>query len=111
MPLGRRDRPMTPPDDSFDDVMARLRAGDEAAAAAIFDRFARRLIALARARLDRLVSSKVDPEDVLQSAFRSFFLRHAEGRWDLIGWDGLWGLLARITVRKCGRRIEHFRAA
>ncbi len=99
------------PDPSFDDLMARLRARDDVAAAAIFNRFARRLIGLARARLDGRLRQKVDPDDVLQSVFRSFFLRHAEGQFTLQSWDSLWSLLTVITVRKCGAWADHFRAA
>jgi RNA polymerase sigma-70 factor (ECF subfamily) len=96
------------PDQSFDALMARLRAGDGDAARRVWERFVRRLVGLARARLDTLVRGKVDPEDVVQSAFRSFFLRHADGQFDLDGWGGLWGLLALITARKCGRQVRHF---
>jgi RNA polymerase sigma-70 factor (ECF subfamily) len=95
-------------DPSFDDVMARLRAGDQDAAREVFQRFAGRLIALAHERLDRLVRPKVDPEDVVQSAFKSFFLRYAAGQFDLGDWDGLWGLLVCITLRKCGREVKRF---
>jgi RNA polymerase sigma-70 factor (ECF subfamily) len=100
-----------PGDGSFEDLMARLRSGDDAAAAAVFDRFAQRLLALARRRLDRLLRPKVDPEDVLQSVYRSFFRRHAEGQYDLESWDGLWGMLTVITLRKCGRSARRFRSA
>jgi RNA polymerase sigma-70 factor (ECF subfamily) len=95
-------------DPSFDDVMDRLRAGDQEAAREIFQRFAGRLIGLAYERLDRLVRTKVDPEDVVQSVFKSFFIRYIEGRFDLGDWDSLWGLLVCITLRKCGREIKHF---
>jgi RNA polymerase sigma-70 factor (ECF subfamily) len=95
-------------DPSFDDVTARLRAGDQDAARAIFQRFAGRLIRLAHERLDSLVRTKVDPEDVVQSVFKSFFLRYAEGRFDLGDWDSLWGLLVVITLRKCGREVKRF---
>jgi len=27
------------------------------------------------------------------------------------GWDGLWGLLTRITLRKCADRVRHYRAS
>jgi RNA polymerase sigma-70 factor (ECF subfamily) len=91
--------------------MARLGAGDEAAAAEVFHRYARRLRALARSRLDRLLRAKVDAEDVLQSVYRSFFRRHAAGQYELEGWDSLWGLLTVITLRKCGRRVRYFRSA
>jgi RNA polymerase sigma-70 factor (ECF subfamily) len=95
-------------DDSFGALMNRLRAGEEVAAAELFQRFARRLIGLARTRLDALMRQKMDPEDVMQSVFKSFFRRHREGNWDLADWDSLWSLLARITIRKCARRAAHY---
>src|SRR5262245_55227837 len=98
-------------DQSFTDLMDRLNAGDDAAAAEIFHRFAHRLIGLARTRLDRLLQAKVDPEDVMQSVYRSFFRRQSENHYHLDGWDGLWGMLTVITLRKCGHRGEYFQAA
>lgn len=95
----------------FAEVMQRLRAGDQDAATHVFRRFADRLICLARGRLDPIIRAKVDPEDVMQSVFRSFFLRHAEGQFQLENWDNLWGMLVVLTVRKCGRRIGYFQAA
>ncbi len=96
------------PDESFDALMARLRARDEAAASRIWNRYVHRLISLARSRLDPLIRRKVDPDEVVQSVFRSFFVRQAEGQVDLTSWDSLWGLLAKITIRKCGRKARHF---
>jgi RNA polymerase sigma-70 factor (ECF subfamily) len=98
-----------PQDDSFDDLMDRLRARDGEAARQVFNRFAGRLVGLARARLDPTVRSKVGPEDVVQSAFRSFFRCHADGQFDVRGWDELWSLLVVITARKCGRQLRRFR--
>jgi RNA polymerase sigma-70 factor (ECF subfamily) len=96
---------------AFEALMARLRNGDQDAAGEVFQRFAQRLIALARSRLDRQVRQKVDPEDVMQSALKSFFWRQAQGEYDLANWDSLWSLLTVITLRKCGYRVRHFRAA
>lgn len=96
---------------SFADLMGRLRAGDAGAAAELFQRYAHRLVGLARGRLDRLTRRLVDPEDVLQSVFRSFFERHAAGQFDLADWDGLWAMLVVLTLRKCGRQVRRFRAA
>ena len=97
-----------PTSESFDDLIGRLRAADDDAAAEIFHRFASRLIQLARKRISSRMRAKVDPESIAQSVFCSFFRRQAEGQFELEGWDSLWGLLARITVRKCGHRIEAF---
>ena len=66
-------------DDTFSRLMARLRAGEDAAAREVFERFAGRLVALARRRCNRLLARKVDPEDVVQSAYKSFFVRHRAG--------------------------------
>jgi RNA polymerase sigma-70 factor, ECF subfamily len=96
---------------SFDDIMARLRGGDDDAARQVFQRFGCRLITLARQRLDRRMRPKMDAEDVLQSAFCSFFKRAAQGQYDLASWEALWGLLVVITISKCAGRAEHFRAA
>ena len=83
---------------------------DDAAAREVFQRYAARLVQLARVRLDRQTRQKVDPEDVVQSVFRSFFTRQAEGRFDLASWDDLWSLLVVITIRKCRRQAVALRA-
>jgi RNA polymerase sigma-70 factor, ECF subfamily len=98
-------------DDSFNVLMGRLRGGDEAAAEEIFRRYAGRLMGLARSRLRGAIRRKMDPDDVVQSAFRSFFRRQREGQFELPDWGSLWGLLAQITLHKCGHRLRGFRAA
>ncbi len=100
-----------PEADSFADLMTRLRDGDEPAAALIFHRFTHRLIGLARCHLHTLLRQKMDPEDVMQSVFRSFFARQTEQPYQLDDWNSLWSLLARLTVRKCGHHIEKFLTA
>ncbi|HEY7424559.1 MAG TPA: ECF-type sigma factor [Gemmataceae bacterium] len=77
----------------------------------LLQRYAHRLIALTRKRLDRRLHGKVDPEDVVQSVFSSFCRSHDEGQWEIIHEDDLWSLLVQITVRKCHRHLEHFLAA
>ena len=86
--------------------MARLRSGEDAAAREVFERFAGRLVALARRRFNRLLARKVDPEDVEQSAYKSFFVRHRAGKLDVSDGDALWNLLILITLRKCADRAE-----
>jgi RNA polymerase sigma-70 factor (ECF subfamily) len=96
---------------SFDDLMTRLRAGDEEAARQIYNRFLYRLLARVRSRLNARLRQKLDPEEVVQSALNSFFRRYAEGQFELTNWDSLLSLLGQITLRKCGHQIEYFRAA
>src|SRR5262245_24738847 len=79
-------------------------------ARAVFDRFTRRLIAVARAHLGEQLRHKVDPEDVVQSAFKSFFLRYSDEELVWEPPDSLWGLLTVITLRKCADRVRYFRA-
>jgi RNA polymerase sigma-70 factor (ECF subfamily) len=92
---------------SFDRLMARLRGGDDEAAATVFHRFACQLITLARDQLGTWMRSKVDPEDIVQSVFRSFFVRFQSEAWQFVNWDSLWGLLTLITLRKCSNWCEY----
>jgi RNA polymerase sigma-70 factor (ECF subfamily) len=96
--------------DSFDGFLDRLQARDADAARELLQRFANQLIALARRRFHPGLQHKVDPEDVVQSTFKSFFRRYGQGNLEAGNWDGLWGLLTLITVRKCAERVAHYRA-
>src|SRR5215472_13949374 len=63
---------MTKPEDtrSTDDLLIdRAAAGDEAALAALFGRYYKRLRQMVRLRLDRRLQGRVDPSDVLQEAY------------------------------------------
>jgi RNA polymerase sigma-70 factor, ECF subfamily len=96
--------------DSFPELMDRLRSGEDEAAREVFARFAARLVGLARRHLDGRLAVKVDPEEVVQSAYKSFFIRQREGTLVAGNWDGLWGVLTMITLRKCADRAAYYRA-
>jgi RNA polymerase sigma-70 factor, ECF subfamily len=96
--------------ETFARLMAQLRSGEDSAQRALFEQFAGRLVALARRRFNRLLARKVDPEDVVQSVFKSFFARHRAGKLDVSNCDGLWNLLTLITLRKCADRAAYFLA-
>jgi len=103
-------------DTPFDQVIEQLKRGEESGANHVYHRFARRLYALAKARLNNAVRDKVDPEDIVQSAFRSFFglAQQAdadERRFDVRNWDGLWAILVLIAVRKCHRQWRLYHGA
>jgi RNA polymerase sigma factor (sigma-70 family) len=95
-------------DISFPALLARCREGEEDANRILFEKVAHRLIGLARQHLRGQVRRKVDPEDVVQSVFKSFFGDLRDGDFDLKTWDNLWSLLVVITLRKCGRKVKHF---
>lgn len=60
---------MTVDPGEYDDLLARARAGDETALGALFDRHRERLRRMIRLRLDRRLSGRVDPDDVIQEAY------------------------------------------
>jgi RNA polymerase sigma-70 factor (ECF subfamily) len=95
---------------SFAEFLARLHNQDDAAAQELFARFTRQLIALALRHIDAGLRHKVDPEDVVQSVYKSFFARYGAGNLDLVNWNSLWGLLTLITVRKCAEQASYHRA-
>jgi len=81
-----------------------LQDGYEADAVA---RFSSRLIALARSRMPERLRGRVDPEDVVQSVFRSFFTGNQAGEFVFEESSDVWRLLAAITYRKVQQTIRH----
>jgi RNA polymerase sigma-70 factor (ECF subfamily) len=96
--------------DSVAILMDRLRSGEDGAAREVFELFTSRLVGLAKKNLGGRLAVKVDPEDVVQSAYKSFFLRQRDGGLDVGSWDGLWGVLTMITLRKCADRAAYYSA-
>jgi RNA polymerase sigma-70 factor (ECF subfamily) len=86
-------------------------AGDEAAAKELFDRYCGQLLRLAKRRIGQRMASRFDPEDVIQSAFRTFFVHLKNDEFEFAEADDLFKLLVRLTVRKTLRKIEHHTAA
>jgi RNA polymerase sigma factor (sigma-70 family) len=88
------------------ELLARYHQHDAAAAEELFHRYADRLIRLARARLSRKLQARVDAEDVVLSAYRSFFLLARGGAVTVQQSGDLWRLLVRITLRKVYRNAR-----
>jgi len=82
--------------------------GDSLAEEQLFDRYVVRLTLLARSRLSRRLASRVDPEDIVLSAYRSFFLAVRQHRFELHRSGDLWRLLVQITLAKvCDQAERH----
>jgi RNA polymerase sigma factor (sigma-70 family) len=93
-------------DPPAEDLLARWRQGDQQAATELFRRYADRLIALARSRLSAQLARRVDPEDAVHSAYRSFFADVREGRYQVERGGDLWQLLVTITLNKVQHQVE-----
>jgi DNA-directed RNA polymerase specialized sigma24 family protein len=92
-------------DDAVTRWIENLKAGDEAAARLLWERYFRRLVGLAAAKLARSGQRLAAEEDVALSAFKSLCLGAERGRFpDLKDRENLWPLLAVLTSRKGGLR-------
>jgi DNA-directed RNA polymerase specialized sigma24 family protein len=98
---------------SVSNWLERLKDGDEEAVRLLLERYFRRLLGLARARLVALGWQVLaDEEDVALSAFHDFYqAARAEKYADLRGRDSLWRVLARFVANKAKALVDWERAA
>lgn len=87
-------------------LLERYRQGDDAAAEELFSRYFQRLTLLARSRLSPRLARRTDPEDIVLSVYRSFFIDARAGRFTLSRGGDLWRLLASITKHKLLRQAR-----
>lgn len=93
------------------ELLAHWRNGDEAAAHALFDRYSQRLTALAEQHISAKLGKRLDGEDIIQSVFRTFFQRSADGQWHVETAGDLWQLLVTITLAKVRSQARKHGAA
>ncbi len=97
-------------DDDFTDLIARVRSGDQAAAAEIVTNYESLIRREVRMRLeDARLRRVLDSMDVVQSVMASFFVRSAIGEYDLDDPKQLIRLLITMTKNKVASaaRREH----
>lgn len=92
------------------ELLARWREGDQGAAEELFHRYVTQLLALARGHLSAKLAPRFDPEDVVQSAYRSFFAGARDDRYVLERSGDLWRLLAAITLHKLHHQVRRHTA-
>ena len=97
----------TPSEDGFLD---RVSCGTESVAAELDHRYRQRLCRLVERELDRSLRAREDPEDIVQTVFRTYFRRAAQGEFHIAHTADLWALLAKITRRKILKRAEYHHA-
>jgi DNA-directed RNA polymerase specialized sigma24 family protein len=96
--------------DPSPDLIQRLRAGDPHAADALFALYAQRLTRIAEQHLSARLAGRLDDSDVVQSVFRTFFRRSAEGEFRIDSSAQLWRLLVKITLLKACAKCRHHTA-
>jgi RNA polymerase sigma-70 factor (ECF subfamily) len=89
------------PEDTFRALIARVRAGDEEAAAALLRNYQSALTRMIRVRLvDPRLRKVVGESDIFQSVMGTFFVRAALGQYELETPEDLLRLLAVLTRNK-----------
>jgi RNA polymerase sigma-70 factor (ECF subfamily) len=98
----------TPSDRS---LLLRFRRGKHDGPTLLYLRYAGRLRALAAQQSAPGLAARVDPEDIVQSVFRTFFRRAAGGQYDVPEGEEIWKLLLVIALHKIRSAGDFHRAA
>ena len=99
------------PADGDRDLLHRYRDGQEDAATALYKRYAVRLKRLAEKKTGTKMASRIDPEGIVQSVFRTFFRRVSKGHYEVADGDDLWNLLLVISLNKLRKEATKQRTA
>ncbi|WP_020468916.1 protein kinase domain-containing protein [Zavarzinella formosa] len=92
------------------ELLERFRQGDAQAADALFHRYVERLTFMVRRQISLSLRRRIDPEDAVHSAYRSFFIKAGRGEFVLEHSGDLWKLLVTMTLNKLRRQIAHHSA-
>ena len=97
--------------DSDRSLLERFQRGQDDAATQLYLRYAERLHALTAAQVGPDLKTRLDPEDIVQSIFRTFFRRAAAGEYEVPEGEELWKLFLVIALNKVRSiGIHHHRA-
>jgi len=89
------------------ELVERWREGDEDAATILHERHLTRLLNLVGRHLADKFNSRLDPDDVVQSVFRSIFRLTKEGRFEFEGDGDFWKLLLTMALNKVRNTVRH----
>ena len=89
--------------DAWNQLIAGLREGDQRVCSVFWEQFGPALEGVARNQLSERLQRRVGPDDVVQSACRTFFRRVSSGQFDLPDADSLWRLMCALTLTKARR--------
>lgn len=100
-----------PPEDSDHQLLEQYRNGQMEASTRLYLKYADRLLGMTSRKSSSEVTRQVDPEDIVQSVFRTFFRRVDEGHYDVPESEDIWKLLLVITLNKIRTVVAYSRAA
>ncbi len=89
------------------ELVEQLKSGNQDAASELYRRYAQRLCQQIERRIGQHLQGRLEAGDVLQSAFRTFFRRAANGEFQIDYTSDLWNLLLTITLNKVRGQAEH----
>jgi RNA polymerase sigma-70 factor (ECF subfamily) len=92
-------------------LLRRFHNGEADAATLLYLRYAARITSLARSQRGADLANRFDPDDIVQSIFRTFFRRAAEGHYDVPDGEDLWRLFLVIALQKIRDACSFHRAA
>jgi RNA polymerase sigma-70 factor (ECF subfamily) len=92
-------------------LLRRIQEGESEASTALYLRYAQRLLSVAAAQSSPDVAQRVDPDDIVQSVFRTFFRRAMLGQYSVPEGEELWKLLLVIALNKVRATGAFHRAA
>lgn len=81
-------------------LLVELHHGQDDAATKLYLRYADRLLSLASKQTAGDLRTRIDPEDIVQSVFRTFFRRASEGHYQVPEGEELWKLFLVIALNK-----------
>lgn len=90
----------SPPEYDWEEWMQGLATGDQEICRQFWKAYGSRLGLIAKRHLPSKLKPRVEPEDIVQSACRTFFRRIQDGKIELVDGDLLWPYLCAITVNK-----------
>jgi RNA polymerase sigma-70 factor (ECF subfamily) len=86
--------------------LADMLAGRPGIGSDLVEQYARGLLIIAQRQLPERLRKRFDPEDVVQSVYRSFFRRLQEGQFAFDDSHDVWRLLATMTYCKARNLVK-----
>ncbi len=99
-----------PDDPAFAEMIRRVRAGDDGAAAQLVARFEPAIRRSIRLRLHPQLRRACDSMDICQAVMCSFFVRAVAGQYEVDTPEQLLGLLAAMARNKLAKLVRHEQA-